>query len=137
MNALVVGCGRVGGAVARALWEAGHAVTVVDLDEETFDRLGEDWDGERHVGHGMDLAVLEAAGIEQAARVVAATDDDCMNIVVAQVAQKKYGIENVAARVLDEGRAGFYAHRGIEIVSPTAAAIDQLTRWGLATKREE
>jgi trk system potassium uptake protein len=123
--------------VARALWEAGHAVNVVDLDEETFDRLGEDWDGECHVGHGMEIAVLEAAGIERASRVVAATDDDCMNLVVVQVAQKRYGIENVAARVLDEGRAVFYANRGIEIVSPTAAAIDQLTRWGLATKKGE
>jgi trk system potassium uptake protein TrkA len=131
VKALIVGCGRVGSSVARELLDAGWDVSVVDESEEGLTRLGESWPGEFHVGHGMDTAVLEQAGIEDADAVIVATDGDNTNIVVAQVAKRRYAVPAVAVRILDPARAEFYADRGLHVVSPTKAAIESLTSWAL------
>ena len=46
MNAVVIGCGRVGSAVAKGLAADGWDVTVVDEDEDALGRLGQGWRGE-------------------------------------------------------------------------------------------
>jgi trk system potassium uptake protein len=134
MKALVVGCGRVGSAVARTLDGAGWEVVAVDESEDALDRLGEGWPQRFVVGQGIDLAVLEEAGIEDADTVVAATDGDNTNIVIAQVARMRYDVERVAARIHDPARAEFYRGRGIEIVSPTQFAIGALVDWSLSVE---
>jgi len=58
MNALVIGCGRVGSSIARQLAEEGWDVSVVDENEESLVRLGDRWPGRFVVGHGMDVEVL-------------------------------------------------------------------------------
>jgi trk system potassium uptake protein len=131
VKVLIVGCGRVGSSVAKALHGAGWDVTVVDESEEALTRLGEAWPGEFHLGHGMDTAVLEQAGIEDADAVIVATDGDNTNIVVAQVAKRRYEVPSVAVRILDPARAEFYADRGLHVVSPTQAAIESLAAWAL------
>ena len=87
MKALIVGVGRVGSAVAGRLREAGWEVVVVDESEEALGRLGPNWPGEFHLGHGMDTSVLEQAGIADADAFVASTDGDNTNIVIAQLAK--------------------------------------------------
>jgi trk system potassium uptake protein TrkA len=126
MKAIVVGCGRVGSAVAKRLAREGWEVTAVDETEAALARLGEDWSGGFVVGHGMDLKTLKQAGIEDADAVVIATDGDNTNIVVAQVAQKQFEVPRVVVRLLDPYRAQFYTSRGLNVVCPTKTAIDQL-----------
>lgn len=135
VKALVIGCGRVGSALAKALAGAGWEVVAVDEDEQAFGRLGEDWRGALIVGHGMDTAVLEQASISSADLVIVATDGDNTNAVVAQIAKRRYGVSAVAARIHDPGRAEFYAGRGFYIVSPVKKAIEALHEWALAAAR--
>ena len=80
-------------------------MTAVDENEEALARLGENWSGGFVVGHGMDVNVLREAGIEEADAVVVATNGDNTNIVVGQVAQKRFGIECTVVRILDPARA--------------------------------
>jgi trk system potassium uptake protein TrkA len=127
VKAIVIGCGRVGSAVARRLDGEGWDVTAIDEKEEALARLGADWRGGFVVGHGMDERVLREARIAETDAVVVATDGDNTNLVVAQVAQKRYGIDCVVVRVLDPARAEFYAARGLRTVCPTSTAIDVLT----------
>jgi trk/ktr system potassium uptake protein len=127
VKALVIGCGRVGSAVALELDRAGWDVVSIDEREEALTRLGADWRGGFIVGHGMDVRVLREAGIEEAEAVVVATDGDNTNIVIGQVAQKMFALECVVVRVLDPARAQFYASRGLRTVCPTSNAIDVLT----------
>src|SRR5919205_2501072 len=101
MKVVVIGCGRVGSAVARELKAAGWEVAVIDEREEALGRLGEAWTGEFLVGHGMDLQLLRRAGIEEADAVVVTTDGDNSNLVIAQAAQKQFQVPTVVARVLD------------------------------------
>ena len=125
MNAVVIGCGRVGSNVAKGLAEEGWEVTVIDENEDALTRLGA-WRGEFVVGHGMDVTVLERAGIPAADAAVVATDGDNTNLVIGQVLQKRYGIGTVVVRVLDPKRAKLYADRGMSIVCPTQTAISEL-----------
>jgi trk system potassium uptake protein len=126
VKALVIGCGRVGSSVALELQREGWDVTVVDENEDALSRLGEAWPGTFIVGHGMDTDTLRNAGIEEADAVVVATDGDNSNIIIAQVAQKRFGVRCVVVRVLDPARAKFYAERGLDIVCPTSVSIDRL-----------
>ncbi len=91
---MVVGCGRVGSSVAKDLAAEGWDVTCVDEDEGALARLGE-WHGGFVLGHGMDLEVLERAGAAEAEAAVVATDGDNSNIVIAQVLQRRYGLDCV------------------------------------------
>jgi trk system potassium uptake protein TrkA len=127
MNALIIGCGRVGATIALQLNLEGWDVTVIDENEDALSRLGDNWPGAFIVGHGMDTDLLREAGIEEAEAVVVATDGDNTNIVIGQVLQKRYGIECTVVRVLDPLRADFYARRGLRTMCPTQTAISVLT----------
>jgi trk system potassium uptake protein TrkA len=126
MNAIVIGCGRVGSTIALNLHSEGWDVTVVDEKEDALSRLGQNWPGAFVVGHGMDTDLLREAGIEEADAVVVCTDGDNTNIVIGQVAQKRFDIQCVVVRLLDPARAAFYSSRGMRIVCPTSTAIDEL-----------
>ena len=123
----MIGCGRVGSSIARQLLSEGWEVTAVDEKEDALARLGEGWPGEFVLGHGMDVDVLRRAGIEDADAVVVSTDGDNTNIVIGQVAQKRFANECVVVRLLDPARTAFYRQQGMRIVCPTETAIEYLT----------
>jgi trk system potassium uptake protein TrkA len=137
---IVIGCGRVGSTVAKRFAAEGWDVTAIDENESALNRLGEDWTGGFIVGHGMDVAVLRKAGIEEADSVVVSTDGDNTNLVIGQVAQKRFGIECTVVRILDPARADFYRERGLRTICPTSTAIDALSeavRTCAVPQREE
>ena len=127
VKALVIGCGRVGSNVSKRLAGDGWDVTVIDEREEALQRLGAGWQGNFVLGHGMDSTVLRRAGIEEADAVVVATDGDNTNIVIGQVAQRRFGVGCVVVRLLDPLRADFYAQHGMKTFCPTQTAISVLT----------
>ena len=126
MKSVVIGCGRVGSAVAKGLVVDGWDVTVIDENEDALARLGPSWHGGFVVGHGMDTSVLESAGVEEADAAVVATNGDNTNLVIGQVLRERYEITTVVVRVLDPARAQFYADRGMLTVCPTQTAISAL-----------
>jgi trk system potassium uptake protein TrkA len=126
VRAVVIGCGRVGSAVAKDLQADGWDVTAVDESEDAFARLGTAWKGGFVVGHGLDVTVLERAGAPGADAAIVATSGDNTNLVLGQVLQKRYEIPCVVVRVLDPARADFYAQRGLRTVCPTETAISVL-----------
>jgi trk system potassium uptake protein TrkA len=128
MKALVIGCGRVGSSIALQLQSEGWDVVVVDENEDALSRLGDHWPGAFLVGHGIDTDLLREAGIEEADAVIASTDGDNTNIVIGEVAQKRFDVKCVVVRVLDPARAEFYAARGMRTVCPTQTAIDSLAQ---------
>ncbi len=122
----MIGCGRVGAALARTLADGGWEVVVVELQEENLGRLGPEWRHPLVLGHGMDTKVLEKAGVADADVLIAATDGDNTNLVIAQVAVERYHVPHVAARIQDPARADAYADRGFAVISPVKMAIDGL-----------
>ena len=133
MFILIVGCGRVGSSVARAMLREGHEVSCLDEDPESHARLEvglekgwEDHGGHFTVGAGLETDALVAAGIEKADAFIASTDGDNTNLVIAQIAKHGYEVGKVIVRVLDPARAEWYREQGLETVCPTAAAIEML-----------
>ena len=122
----MIGCGRVGAGVALSLAREGWDVSVVDQKEEALNRLGPHWKGAFVVGHGMDADILLRAGIQEADAVVVATNGDNTNIVIGQVAKRRFEVASVAVRILDPARARFYASQGMQTVCPTQTAIEAL-----------
>jgi trk system potassium uptake protein TrkA len=119
MHVVIAGCGRVGSGLARDLVTQGFDVSIIDESPDAFHLLGDDFPGEFVVGRALDWDILREAGIEDAIAFVACTDGDNTNIVIAQVAQKKYGIRCVVARVYDPLRAELFQQAGIRTVCPT------------------
>jgi trk system potassium uptake protein TrkA len=131
MFIVIVGAGRVGSAVARSALDAGHEVSVLDEDPLSHERLDaglettwEDAGGRFTVGHGIEIDALLEAGIEQADVFIASTDGDNTNLTIAQIAQKRFGVSRVIARVMDPARATWYGEQGLHTISPTKVAIE-------------
>ena len=125
---VIMGCGRVGASLARAIERAGHAVAVIDQDEASFRRLGTSFEGRTVTGVGFDRDTLRAAGIDQAYAFAAVSSGDNSNILAARVAREKYGVENVVARIYDPGRAEIYQRLGIPTVATVKWTSDQMLR---------
>jgi trk system potassium uptake protein TrkA len=126
MKLLIVGCGRVGSSIARNMSDDGHDVSVIDEDPEALQRLPESWPGRFVHGHGLDTEVLVEGGIGTADACVVCTDGDNTNIVIAQIAQRRYEVPTVIARILDPLRAEWYQRQGVHTICPTRVAIDML-----------
>jgi trk system potassium uptake protein len=114
---VIMGCGRVGASLSRAIERAGHEVAVIDQDESAFRRLGTAFEGRTVTGVGFDRDTLRAAGIDHAYAFAAVSSGDNSNILAARVAREKYGVEHVVARIYDPGRAEIYQRLGIPTVA--------------------
>ncbi|OGX39946.1 MAG: hypothetical protein A2984_00295 [Omnitrophica WOR_2 bacterium RIFCSPLOWO2_01_FULL_41_12] len=119
MYVIIVGCGRVGSELAKLLSSEGHDVVIMDKNPNSFDRLGQTFNGLSLVGNGFDLNLLKQAGIEKADVFCAVTNGDNTNLVSAQVAKKIFKVSKVIARVYDPQRAHIYAALGLDIISGT------------------
>jgi trk system potassium uptake protein TrkA len=133
MFVLVVGAGRVGSAVAKNALSEGHEVSVLDEDPLSHERLDEalptSWEdagGQFTVGTALELEALMQAGIDRAEMCIVCTDGDNTNLVVAQIARKKFDVDRVIVRVMDPRRAEWYAEQGLQTVCPTQVAIEML-----------
>ena len=133
MFILIVGAGRVGSTVAKWALREGHGVSVLDEDPLSHERLDigmdDTWEnlgGQFTVGTALEIEALEAAGIDRADVFIASTDGDNTNLVISQIAQRRFGVPKVIVRVLDPLRAEWYSEQGLQTVCPTAVAIDML-----------
>ena len=111
----------------------GHDVSCLDEDPEAharleinLDKAWEDMGGQFTVGTALEIEALRAAGIEDADVFVASTNGDNTNIVIAQIAQRRFRVETVIARILDPYRAEWYESQGVHTICPTRVAIDML-----------
>jgi trk system potassium uptake protein len=133
MFVVIVGCGRVGSSIAKSMLAEGHEVSVLDEDGEAIallergqDRSWEELGGSFTVGTALEIDALLEAGIERADAFVASTDGDNTNLVIAQVAQRRFGVPKVVVRVLDPARSEWYRAQGLTTVCPTQTAIELL-----------
>ncbi len=119
MRYLIVGCGRVGSALAKLLDADGHEVIVVDENPAAFKRLGQKFKGHEVVGTGIDYDVLKRAGAATADGFIAVTNGDNRNIMAALIAQRMFKIKRIVARIYDPPRGQMYRELGVQTVCPT------------------
>jgi trk system potassium uptake protein TrkA len=125
---VIMGCGRVGSALAGGLERLGHEVAVIDRDPQAFRRLSPDFRGPQVVGEGYHREVLVEAGVDRAQAFAAVSSGDNSNIISARVARETFGIERVVARIYDAKRAAVYERLGIPTVATVPWSTDRLMR---------
>lgn len=126
MHIVIMGCGRVGASLARALDAKGHTVAVIDVDVDAFRRLGPDFRGRTVKGVGFDRDVLVKAGIRSADGFAAVSSGDNSNVLAARTVRENFGLTNVVARIYDQGRAEVYEKLGIPSVATVRWAATQV-----------
>ncbi|MCX2752495.1 MULTISPECIES: TrkA family potassium uptake protein [Gordonia] len=123
MQVVIMGCGRVGSALAMSMQKRGHDVAIIDRDPSAFVRLSPDFAGRTITGVGFDREILVKAGIEHADAFAAVSSGDNSNIISARVARETFDVERVVARIYDAKRAEVYERLGI----PTVATVPWTT----------
>ncbi|MDX3098247.1 TrkA family potassium uptake protein [Streptomyces sp. ME01-24h] len=128
MRVIIVGCGRVGSALALRLTAEGNDTWVIDRRAQARHALPDGFTGHFLEGNGYNRAVLDAAGITHADALVAVTGRDNGNIVTARVARQAYRVPVVLARIDDPRRAEIYRGLGIRTISGVSWAVHRLHR---------
>jgi trk system potassium uptake protein len=126
MKIIVMGCGRVGSEVSLLLVRQGHDVTVIDHDDNSLTRLGQDFKGRVVHGLGFDRNVLIDAGVETAEGFIAASSSDNANIVAARTARNIFRVPRVVARLYDPVRAEVYHRLGLSTISSTQWGAERI-----------
>ena len=126
MRFVIVGCGRVGAALATTLSDERHEVAIIDKNPEAFRRLGETFRGAAIEGTAFDQDILERAGVRRADGFATVTNGDNTNYVLAAMARWRYQVPRVVARIYDPLRADIYRQLGIPTVSSTVWGANRL-----------
>lgn len=98
-NTIIVGAGRLGGTIAQKLNKIDN-VLIIDKDRNKFSKL-QDYSGFVECGDATDLHFLESKGIKEADRLIAVTDDDNINIFLADVCVHIYDVPRIMIKLSD------------------------------------
>jgi len=126
MKLIIIGCGRVGAGLARALSQRGHTITVIDRDPAAAAGLGTAFKGRTILGSGFDRDVLLRAGIERADGLAAVTGSDEANVVTARLARHVFQVPRVVARLYDPRKAEVYRRLGLQTINPVTWGIHRI-----------
>src|SRR5690606_29754334 len=100
----------VGSHTAEVFAAQGHDITIIDLDDDRLRAVGEQMDVGTLQGNAADAEVLREAGVQRADLLVAATNQDEINLLTATVA-KALGAAKTIARV---HRGAFFEGKGLD-----------------------
>lgn len=125
---IIIGCGRLGANLANTLSDNGEDVLIIDKNKEAFRKLSPAFGGLSLNGDATDLDVLQEAQINNATTVIAVTNNDNANILVAQVAREIFHIERVIARLYDPEREYVYHEFGIDTICPAVLSVKEIDK---------
>jgi len=125
---IIIGCGRLGANLANTLSDEGGNVLIIDKNKDAFRKLSPSFGGLSVNGDATDLDVLQEAQISKASVVVAVTNDDNANIMVAQLAREMFKVQRVIARLYDPERECVYREFGIDTVCPAILSVKEIDK---------
>lgn len=120
----IVGCSTMGAYIAGNLSRKGDNVIIIDKDATAFQNLPSYYSGFQIEADGTDIDALKEAGIESADLVVVATNSDNVNIMIAEVSSKIFGIKNVIIRLDSLKKGDIIDDPNIKIIFPSALTLD-------------
>lgn len=123
-SVMIVGCGHLGSTLAEYLCEGNKSVTVIDSNDSAFKKLSPNFGGFTICADAMDPDSLLDADIKNTDVVIVTTDNDNVNIFVAQLAKEIFGVPQVIARLYDIKREGVYKEFGIKTICPSVLSAE-------------
>jgi trk system potassium uptake protein len=111
---VVVGGGKVGYHLSRALINEGQEVLVIEKNPLKVDRIMTDLGATAIAGDGAEVATLDDAGVGRADVVAAVTGDDEDNLIIAQVAKKRFNVPRTVARINNPKNEYIFSRLGID-----------------------
>ena len=127
MYIVIVGGGKVGYYLSKALLDEGHEILVLEKDADRCEFICEDLGSVCVRGDGCEAATLEAAGTERADMLIAVTGDDEDNLVACQVAKHKFNVPRTIARISNPKNEAIFKKLGIDVtVSSTNIILENI-----------
>lgn len=114
MYCIIVGGGNVGYYLSKDLAAAGHEVLLLEKDRSRAARLVEDLGEMAMQGDGCEVRVMEEVGFGRADVIVAVTGEDEDNLIVCQMAKRKFGVPRTIARVNSPANEALFNKLGID-----------------------
>jgi trk system potassium uptake protein TrkA len=99
MYIIVAGGGKVGYYLTKALRAAGQEVTLIEKLRKRYELLEETFGDSAILGDAAEVSTLALAGAARADLVAAVTGDDEDNLVICQMAKRKFKVKRVIARI--------------------------------------
>ena len=128
MRVIIVGGGKVGRSLADRLEDRGENVVLIERDVEVVE-IARNAGFTVHHGDGTDTEVLRSAGAENAKVDAAATGDDDVNLLVAQLTASKFGPETIIARANTPDNVDAFEELGVRTISSVDATAMTLDNY--------
>ena len=114
MYVIIVGGGKVGYHLSKQLVAEGNEVLIMEKDSKAADWLASELGDIVVNGDGCEIRTIAEAGMGRANVVVAVTGDDEDNLVICQMAKRKFGVPRTIARVNDPKNEALFKEMGID-----------------------
>jgi trk system potassium uptake protein TrkA len=134
MYIVVAGGGKVGFYLARALINEGHEVLVIERDRRKCEIISEELGSVVTRGDAAELSTLSEAGVNRADVVVAVTGDDEDNLVICQLAKKKFTVPRTIARINNPKNEHIFRLLGIDATVSSTEVIMSYIEHELPTR---
>ena len=96
MKIIIVGCGKVGYALAEQLSEEGHDITFIDTNDDKLEQTLSVLDVQGVSGNGTSFRVQLEAGIKESDMLIAVTGQDEVNLLCCLIAKKAGNCSTIA-----------------------------------------
>jgi len=127
MYIIVIGGGRVGYYLTKALLNEGHEVTIVEKNTAFCQIINDELGGICVHGDGCEAATLAEIGTGRAGMLIAVTGDDEDNLVACQVAKHKFNVARTIARIRNPQNENVFKKLGIDVtVSSTNVILEHI-----------
>src|SRR5919204_278196 len=114
MYAIIAGGGKVGFFLARELIDQGHEILIVENIADRAEFIANELGNVVLRGNADEASTLAEAGAERADVIVAVTGDDEDNLVICQVAKRRFGTRRTLARINDPRNESIFKILGID-----------------------
>lgn len=126
MNVVIVGGGKVGYYLAQTLMDHGHKPFIIEQNKELCLHIANELDIPLINGDGTSPDVLEAAKIQQADALIGVTGQDEANLIVCQLAKRRYHVPRTVARVNNPKNKEVMRQLGVDIPVCSTDSIARL-----------
>ena len=127
MYIIVIGGGRLGYYLTKALLDEGHEVLIIEKDAAICENIVGEMGSICIRGDGCETSTLAEVGTNRADMFIAVTGDDEDNLVACQIAKHKFNVPRTIARVRNPANEAIFKKLGIDVtVSSTNIILEHI-----------